>query len=125
VSFGLVATAPFVQGPGSVVVVLEEVEVVLLDVGVVDVLLLVVEDVLVEVVVVGGGTHVPAASQVPLGQGSLRKGGRLVDAPGRWLAGTKSEYPVRASYRPIQSVSMIAVRDVRATADWYCRLLQC
>jgi hypothetical protein len=25
---------------------------------------------------------------------------RLVDAPGRWLAGTKSEYPLRASYLP-------------------------
>src|SRR4029434_7103464 len=29
---------------------------------------------------------------------SLRKRGGLVDAPGRWLVGTKSEYPLRASY---------------------------
>ena len=30
---------------------------------------------------------------------SLRKGGGLVDAPGRGLVGAKSEYPLRASYR--------------------------
>src|SRR4029450_687531 len=33
-----------------------------------------------------------------VGASSLRKGGGRVGAPGRWLAGTKSEYPFRASF---------------------------
>jgi len=32
-----------------------------------------------------------------------RKGGALVDAPGRSLVGAKREYPLRASYLPVAS----------------------
>ena len=38
---------------------------------------------------------------------SLRKGGGLVDAPGRWLVGTKSEYPLRASYFQPKAVTAL------------------
>jgi 16S rRNA (adenine1518-N6/adenine1519-N6)-dimethyltransferase len=54
----------------------------------------------------GGGRGLPldvvrrAAAAAGVDPTSLRKGGGLVDVPGRGLAGTESEYPLRASYLP-------------------------
>jgi Ribosomal RNA adenine dimethylase len=50
----------------------------------------------------GGGRGLPldvvrrAAAAAGVDPTSLRKGGGLVDAPGRWLVGPKGEFPLRA-----------------------------
>jgi hypothetical protein len=56
-------------------------------------------------------------SQLP----SLRKGGGLVDAPGRGLVGAKGEYPLRASYLPIFLRAGVGEDVVMKLGGWRTR----